>query len=38
VECIDELCAELFSELMLVANEVDATRELWASLHSQTPE
>jgi hypothetical protein len=38
VECIDELCAELFAELMQVANEVDATRELWASLHSQQRE
>jgi hypothetical protein len=36
VECIDELCGELFSELMLVANEVDATRELWTSLQSQS--
>jgi hypothetical protein len=33
VECIDELCAELFGELLQVANEVDATREQWAALH-----
>jgi hypothetical protein len=34
LECIDELCTELFAELMQVANEVDATREVWAALHS----
>ena len=34
VECLDELCAELFSELLRVADEVDATRDQWAALHS----
>jgi hypothetical protein len=33
VECIDELCAELFTELLKVADEVDATREQWEALH-----
>ena len=34
VECIEELCAELFAELLQVAEEVDATREQWAALQS----
>jgi hypothetical protein len=34
VECIDELCAELFTELLRIANEVDATRDQWAALQS----
>jgi hypothetical protein len=32
VECLDELCTELFSELLRVADEVDATRDQWAAL------
>jgi hypothetical protein len=38
VDCIDELCTELFAELMQVANEVDATRELWATLQGSSRE
>lgn len=33
VECIGELCDELFAELLRVAEEVDATREQWEALH-----
>jgi hypothetical protein len=35
VECLDELCAELFSELLRVADEVDGTRDQWAALQGQ---
>jgi hypothetical protein len=38
LECIDELCTELFAELMQVANEVDATREVWAALQGSSRE
>lgn len=34
VECMDELCCELFAELLRVADEVDATRDQWAALQS----
>ncbi len=35
VECLDELCSELFSELLRVADELDATRGQWAAVHMQ---
>lgn len=33
VECLDELCVELFKELLAVAEEIDATRDQWSALH-----
>jgi hypothetical protein len=38
VECLDELCAELFSELLRVADEVDATRDQWAAVQGAARE
>lgn len=32
VECLEELCAELFAELLRVADEIDATRDQWAAV------
>jgi hypothetical protein len=38
VECLDELCSELFAELLRVADEIDATRDEWAAVQSSRSE
>lgn len=35
VECLDELCVQLFAQLLSVAEEVDASRDQWRALYSQ---
>lgn len=30
VKCIDELCDQLFAQLMAIANEIESARDFWA--------